>query len=591
MKTVCLMSAFCLLAAGGLADSGTNATGIRLGSGEATVDRYLQYHYTAAILGDVTQLASYDSVYPDAIPAGSALQKRLEQQRQKFSKNYECANSLGLAVCLATDEVTLPIPILERLQKSGQGVIAESTPFVSTLARPQPQGTNALRIDFTSEEFWNVYRAKYREVLRAYPRVAYVMVRTGENYSHPEEGFSGHTVVVHGKYDAAYFRNMQRLIEETRKVVVDECGRQLIWRTWDLGNDGFHANPAVYDRVLEGLTNRNGLIFSIKHTQTDFWPYNDFNPTIGRGGVDQIVEFQAVREYEGKGAFPDYMGPVYAVDMRKARDLGVKNVWIWDFVSQRGGPYLKSERWVRLNIEASSRLAEAPGLSPRALAEEWAAKEYGSAAAGKVTDMLMLSGECVRKIMYIEAYARHHRGWKPSLNLMRDDIIRGEGLKALYEGSKDALPEVLAEKAEGVALAGQMRGLFESARNDIVAARGEQVYEESLGSLIYLESLGKVMEHYVSGMFMYYQWEETHDAAAGTKAGEELRAWQEAWQYYQTEVPKLPGVASLYLSRNTQSADSAKGAMAELCEAALKSLAGNITGTSSEPGPGPVPKS
>ena len=585
--TAAINGTHCLFAAGAIlavcfatvsapaASSATPLT-LRIGSGEKSVERYREYGYNAAILGDATQLASYDAACPNAIPRGSELRKRIEQQRKSFQQASERARALGLEVCLLTDEVSLPTPILERLQPS------------------RLQGTNAPRIDLDGADFWNLYRAKYREVLKAYPRVACVIIRTGENYSHPEDGFTGHTVL-DGKYDEAYFRHMQQLIEESRKVVVDECGRTLIWRTWDLGNDGFHANPKVYDRVLAGLPNRQGLILSIKHTQTDFWRYNDFNPTIGRGGVPQIVEFQCAREYEGKGAFPNYVGPLHAEAMIQAAALGVKGVWVWDFGGGWGGPFLKSDRWVRLNIEATSRLAQNPRLSPRTLAEEWAAREFGPKAATNVAALLMLSGDCVLKFSYIAPYAREHSGWKPSLNLMRDDIIRGEVLKQLYDGSRQSLPEVFAEKEAAVALARRMRALFERSRDDIVAQRGERVYQESLSSLIYVESLATVMCHYVNGMFSYYQWQETHAPATAARARQELQAWGDAWRRYQTVAPRLPGVASLYRSQNTQRPDSARGAMAELCEAALQTLAareGNpaspqaaVTGSSLPPQP------
>jgi hypothetical protein len=535
---------------------------LRIGSGEKMLECYQEYNCNAAILGDLTQLASFDTACPGAIPSGSALWAHIEQQRQKLQKDSERAGALGIAVCLMTDEASLPIPILERLGKSG----ATTNLYAN--------------IDLDSEKFWEVYRAKYREVLKAFPQVAYVIVRTGENYFHPDEGYAGHTVWA-GSYDTDYFRHMQRLIEETRKIVVDEYGRTLIWRTWDLGNDGFHANPKVYDRVLAGLPERKGLIFSIKHTQTDFWRYNDFNPMIGRGGVDQIVEFQCAREYEGKGAFPNYTGPFFAENMRKVAAAGAKGVWIWDFEGGWGGPFLKSDRWVRLNIEATTGLALNPQASARSLAETWASKEFGSRSATNVAEMLMLSSECIRKCVYIEAYARDHRGWNPGLNLMRDDIICGDVLKRLYDGSKKSMVEVFSEKDEAVALAARMRTIFENSRNDIVAERGESEYQESLSSLIYLENLTQVMDHYVKGMFSYYQWQENHQTATAGEVQDELLAWRVAWQRYQDEVPKLPGVASIYHSRNhihnqTNGSDS-HGAMAELCESALQALAGKTT--------------
>ena len=535
---------------------------LRLGSGERNIERYREYGYTAAILGDATPLATYDDIFTNAIDAQSDLRRHIVQQRERFQKDCDRARTLGLDVCLSSDEVSVPIPILECLKSKnpGKDLIAQ--------------------IDFDSDEFWQVYRAKYREVLKAYPQVAYVMIRTGENYSHPEKGYIGRTVVQKGKYDDNYFRHMAQLIEETRKVVVDEMGRKLIWRTWDLGNDGFHASPKVYDRVLVGVKDRKGLIFAIKHTQTDFWRYNDFNPTIGRGGVDQIIEFQCAREYEGKGAFPNYLGPLFAEDMGKIAAAGVKGAWVWDFGGGWLGPKLQSDRWVRLNIEAVSKLALDPQASPRALAEAWAAREFGPKSATNVAEMLLLSSECVRKCLYVEVFARNHRGWIPSLNLMRDDIIRGEVLKKLYDGSKNFLPEVFAEKDEAVTLATRMKTLFENSRRDIVADRGEREYQESLSSLIYLENLTEVLDHYIKGMFNFYQWQENHEAVAASKARQELVAWREAWRRYQVEVPKLPGVATIYRSDNrSQNADanSTHGAMAELCESSLATLDGKTS--------------
>lgn len=521
---------------------------LRLGSGEKVFERYKEYGYNAALIGGLTQLATFDSVCPGAIAQGAPLRERIGSQREKFEQQYEHARALGLEICLGVDEVSLPVPVFERLQKSG---------VVSG-------------IDYDNPDFWQIYRAKYREVLKAFPEVAFVMVRTGENYSHPEEGYIGRTVW-QGKYDEIYFRHMRRLIEETRKLVVDEFGRTLIWRTWDLGNSGFHASPAVFDRVLEGVTNRKGLILSIKYTQTDFWCYNDFNPMIGRGSLPQIVEFECAREYEGKGAFPDYVGPEHAEAMRKARELGAKGVWVWDSGGGWGGPFLKSDRWLRLNVEATSRLAQNPELSPRALAEEWAAKEFGTKAAAKVADIMMRSPECIRKSMYVEAYARSHRGWLPSLNLLRDDIIRGP-IKSLYAGAKQALPEVLREKEEAMQLATRMRTDFESVKRDVEKERGQQVYDEALSSLIYLESLTKVTAHYVSGMFLYYHWQETGQQGEGKRAKRELMLWRSAWQEYQSSIPKLPGAASPYRSQNSQEPDSAKEAMADVCEQALQKL-------------------
>ncbi|MBS1824212.1 MAG: hypothetical protein JST93_02740 [Acidobacteria bacterium] len=520
------------------------AFSLRIGSGETDLARYKEYGYNAAVLGSFTQLALFDEGTVSA-----SLRARIEAERARFRGQAAVARRLGLAVVASTDEIQLPSAVVEKLGG----------------------------VNLESDAFWDVYRAKYREVLRAFPEIRYVMVRTGENYSFLHDGHSGQIISEPGvarAQSAVFVRNMQRLIAETRRLVVDEFGRTLIWRTWDLGNDGFHGDVNVYDKVLAGVKERKGLIFSIKFTQTDYWRYNDFNAAIGRGGVDQIVEFQAAREYEGKGAFPNYVGEEHAVALRRCRDLGVKGVWIWDFGGGWDGPHLKSDRWVRANIYATAKLALNPDADPAVLAREWASKEFGAAAAEKVAEMLLLSDDAVLGFRYIAPYSRQHKGWLPARNIMRDDIIRGEkvlgkegGLRLLYEGSKHALDEALEEKARALETVRRMRGIFESVRTP------ERAFAEAANSLVYMESVAAVMASYVRGMFLYYQWEETGAADLRGRALTELREWRAQWRRHREEIPLLDGVASVYRSQNNyRGAPDVTGAMAETCERALLRL-------------------
>jgi hypothetical protein len=558
MKTITSLALTAVLS--GLLPVASAQENLLLGSGENDLGRYADYGFNAFVAGDLTGLATFSAIAPGVLPEGSDALRDIAHARRILRERCREAAPRKLAVVLMTDELKFPTPVWEQL------------------LRQAPEATASNRLNLESEALWTLYRAKYREVLQAFPEVAYVMVRTGENYAHLGKGYSGQTIRGQ-RLDDAYFRNMQRLINETRKIVVEEFGRKLIWRTWDLGNDGFHANPAVYDRVLAGVTERKGLIVSVKHTQTDFWEYNDFNPTIGRGGVEQLVEFQCAREYEGKGAFPYYLGAQFADDIRHARTLGANGVWVWNFGGGWGGPELKNDRWVRANIDAAIRLARNPSLPAQDLARQWAAKEFGPKAAPKVAAMLELSRECVRKMMYVEPYALRHKGWLPSRNLLRDDLIRGErrvgdegGLRLIYDEAKSSFAAALREKIEAQALAKRMRKLLEEAKADIVAERDERTYQEAHTSLLHLEALSDVMRHYVCGMFLFYRSEETHDASTAAQARTELLQWRAAWNIYNQEISKLPGAATLYRSLNTQSENSTAGAMADTCERALKAL-------------------
>lgn len=545
-----------LLILAAMASSAFAAFPLRIGSGETDIARYKEYGYNAAILTSFTQLATFDQAAPGALPQQSPLRQQIEETRRLFRQQAAKAKALGIDAIASTDEIQLPTAVLEQL--AGKVTLA----------------SDPRRVDFDKEAFWQLYRAKYREVLKAFPEIRYVMVRTGENYSFLHDGYSGQIISEPGIERAkspTFIRNMQRLILETRRIVVDEFGRQLIWRTWDLGNNGFHGDVNVYDQILAGVKERKGLIFSIKFTQTDYWRYNDFNPAIGRGGVDQIVELQAAREYEGKGAFPNYTGEEHAGALRRCRDLKVKGVWIWNFGGGWEGPHLKSDRWVRANIYSTAKLAENPDADPKQLAQDWATREFGPAAAPHVAEMLMLSDDAVLAFRYIAPYSRQHKGWLPARNIMRDDIIRGErvlgnegGLRILYEGSKYALDEALAEKSQALDTVRRMRAIL---------ARASQIPEDALNSLAYMESIAAVMAHYIRGMFLYYHWQENSDSTTKQQALTELRAWRKAWHHHRTEIPKLTGTASPYRSLNNyRGTPNTTDAMQETCEKALLPL-------------------
>lgn len=92
-----------------------------------------------------------------------------------------------------------------------------------------------------------------------------------------------------------------RLLREN----VCEKGKDVVYRTW--GFDDFQKTKEGYLAVADKVEPHEHLYFAIKHTSGDFWRNRDFNQAIGAGHHKQIVEVQCAREYEGKGAFPNYI--------------------------------------------------------------------------------------------------------------------------------------------------------------------------------------------------------------------------------------------------------------------------------------------
>lgn len=495
--------------------------------------------------------------------------KESDESWARLAAACDAARKGGYEIAVESDELKFAMPVWKRLLKEF----------------PHPTFSN--RVDLTAEGFWEAYRAKYREILAKLPKeVTTVMIRTGENYSDQDKAASGQTLCDYAGFGEAYARDMARIIEETRALVVDEGGRRLVWRTWDLGNDGFHANPDTFDRVMLRVKNRKGLTLSIKFCETDYWCYNRFNPCIGRGGIDVVVEAQTSREYEGKSAFPNYLGFEHGAAFRSAAATGVvKGYWIWGLgTGGWGGPTVKTDVWYRMNYDTTRALARNPQLDPGRVLRDWCAAEFGEAAADGVAAALAPSHDCVRQAFYVAPYAKRHHGWKPNGGLVRDDIIMGPerqdewlmgdtGLLPMYRSTREEEFEVvLAEKRAASALARKMRATFEGERDRIVAAKGERAYREALTGFVYLEKLVAVMEHFVNGMFLAYRYRDDGQAATRRAAIDELTAWRAAWADYNLSVPKLPAAPTLYRSLLDAKRQQADGAMASVCEKTLAAL-------------------
>ncbi|MBP5320243.1 MAG: hypothetical protein J6334_04585 [Kiritimatiellae bacterium] len=534
---------------------------IRMGSGEKRISGYRENGFTTVCSVDLNHLPLFDQSARFSLKDQTARQTAL-RTRRSLTVMAECVRELGLDLCLTADEIQFPAAIWEYL--------------LSIIPDPDHPG----RINLDDERFWLFYRTKYREVLKlAPPEVRYVMVCAGGEGVSKHPLYRGHPLRV-AAYDEAYFRRMARLINETRKLVVDEGNRTLIWRTWDLGSDGFHANPEVYDKVFAGVTNRNGLVVSMKYVQTDFWMYTDPNPCIGRGGLRQMVEFQSGREFEGRGAFPNYLGLEYGPAIRSALAKGVEGIWVWG--GQTGGPAgpaVKSELWRQLNSVTTMDLAAHPQKTPEAAATAWCEKVFGKQAASAVSAILMKSHDCVTKVFYIEAYGLLHKGWMPNRNLVRDDLIRGDrqmgdegGIHLIYNDIKEELGDALIEKREAVEIAFSLRESFERQRDAIIREKGQKVYEEALTGFICLEKIAKVMCHYIRGIFLYYTWLEVNEDEAAVAAFHELTLWKHAWEEYQTVAPTLPAAPGLFRSLCTPDETSSAGAMADTCGRAMEEL-------------------
>ena len=153
--------------------------------------------------------------------------------------------------------------------------------------------------------------------------------------------------------------------------VFEARGKTLVLRTWTVGVGPvgrLHIDPRMYEAVLGGIDSP-ALVVSTKFTSGDFFTYLPLNATLAGGRHRRLVELQARPEFEGFGAFPDFLGYEHARALRAFTAINprIAGTYVW---SQYGGPLRAGPRslysvhgfwlWTDANAFVASRLALDP---------------------------------------------------------------------------------------------------------------------------------------------------------------------------------------------------------------------------------------
>lgn len=225
------------------------------------------------------------------------------------------------------------------------------------------------RIDFYGRPLvkW-VLAQQISEVFGLFPEISGLVVRIGETYLYDSPFHTGHSPLA-GREEAS--REEQQIllahfISFLRDQVCVRHGRILIFRTWETF-DHRAATAEYYINVTDRIPQHELLYFSAKHTRGDFLRDSQglFNAQLGQGKHAQIIEVSCQRAYEGKGAFPNYIGDGVINGFAELQDRkGLKHVinasqirglWTWSRGDGWWGPYLKgNELWVDLHVQVLS---------------------------------------------------------------------------------------------------------------------------------------------------------------------------------------------------------------------------------------------
>ncbi|MDF7799587.1 hypothetical protein P4C99_08925 [Pontiellaceae bacterium B1224] len=452
---------------------------------------------------------NWESVDPDILPKGSADRQWVDAKAAQIKTMQAECKEAGLSVWAQSDLMLFPKRLIEKYS------------IEETFGDPQNPQTEKL------------LRAQINEMFDQFPDLDGLVVRIGETYLHDAPYHQG---AIKGKQNAE--TTIIPLMNILREEICVKRDKQLIFRTWRSFDDKLDAYMAVSDAV-EPHAN---LVISIKHCEGDFHRGNPFSKVIGQGRHRQIIEVQCAREYEGKGAYPNYVingviegfeehARMPAEQINSLREFTEKTpelyagIWTWTRGGGWGGPYINNEMWCDLNAWVVAQWAGDPSQSEAEIFNRYA------------TERLKLNGDDVakfRKLCLLSADAVI-RGRNTTFGDMNPWWTRDQGI-SFPKPNEDPEKQTrsLQQKDESVAMWNEIVELAES-----IQWADDQTRAHAVSSAIYGRDLYEIYRSLV-----YLSDAEANNDPEGIKKW--IKAYDEAWAVYNKLPEQYPLVSTLY---------------------------------------------
>jgi hypothetical protein len=436
------------------------------------------YGFNGQVFKHLNCVITYAATGVDVFPQGSPDREWLDAFTPGIVREIAAAKAQGLKVFYHLDLFVLPKRLV------GQ--------FRDEICDPQ---TGRILLD--RPRTLELHRVMFDEIAARFPGVDGFIIRVGETYLmdtpfHTGNGPiprigeawtptylyeetlgrkpAGEAVWTHAQVDAYV-----KLIGFLRHEICERHGRSLFFRTWDIFPDRLHARFDHYLEVTDRIEPHPLLAFSIKHTALDFWRRVKVNECLRQGRHPQIIEVQCQREYEGKGAYPNYVmdGVINGFEENAVKtglkdlleDPKILGVYSWSRGGGWYGPYIPHELWPDLNAYVLARFVHDPSLGEEEIFREYTQRKIGLAGDDieRFRRLCLLSARAILKGRHCDAFDRLLKeSVLPTAAWMRDDRLGGRDQLApvlAWLAANGRLDEALAEKAEAVDLWNEIVGL------------------------------------------------------------------------------------------------------------------------------------
>ncbi|AWI08143.1 hypothetical protein [Ereboglobus luteus] len=464
-----------------------------------------------------TLAVDWESVDADIFPRGSAARAWVDAKAARIDAQHAACAADGIKIYAMGDLMLLPKKLVEKHQ------------LETCMGNPTDPRTGRF------------LRLLMAQVFERFPRLDGLVVRIGETYLHDAPWHVGR---IEGKSDArATIIPLMRILRDELCV---KRGRHLIFRTWL----SFDIDLETYLSVSDAVEPHPLLTIAVKHCEGDFHRGNPFSKVLGAGRHPQLVEVQCAREYEGKGAFPNYIArgviegfeehlsaqPERALrsigELARARPDLFAGIWTWSRGGGWNGPYIKNEFWCDLNVAIMTQWARDPRQYEESIFARHATETLGLDAddAARFRRLCLLSADAVVRGR-ISPRGDVDPWWS------RDEYFGKPGLGTFDEA---AVARTLAEKDESVAMWQE------------IAALARQIKlpgEDDRRHLVASSEYGLRLHRIIRALFQLSA-ADTRNAPPG-ELRRFLSDYDRAWDSYKALPREHPSCATLYQKRGS----------------------------------------
>jgi len=298
------------------------------------VIKKMGYNGKVYFLFDSPTLAiTWNSLSPDILPHESKARRWVDAKAKKIRQQQAACHAVGIKAYAMADLILFPKRLIKKyhIEKSFGNI-------------QNPQTEKFLRIQLN-------------EMFDQFSDLDGIVVRIGETYLQDAPYHKGSI-----SHKTSAEKTIIPLIRLLREEVCVKRNKEVIFRTWL----SFDKDLKTYIKVSQAIEPHPNLVLSVKHIEGDFHRSNPFSKVIGAGRHRQIVEVQCAREYEGKGAYPNYIAHGVIDGFEEHQRMPEKNIsslsewikrkpelyagiWTWTRGGGWHGPFIKNELWCDLN--------------------------------------------------------------------------------------------------------------------------------------------------------------------------------------------------------------------------------------------------